>query len=295
MSLSSMTGFARTGGTLAALAWHWEVKSVNGKGLDIRVRVPPGFEALEARAREACQRHFKRGNLQVTLSCERAGGGQSFALNETALDQLLAIAERVKARVGGALPSVESLLGIRGVLDIVDETEDEAAAAARDNAIMESCDEAMRALSLTRKAEGSKIAAILDAQLARIAKLTAQARDNPQRSPDAIRARLAEQVGRLMETGASLDRDRLHMEAVLIATRADIQEEIDRLFAHVEAARALIASQEPAGRQLDFLAQEFNREANTLCSKAVDRTLTQTGLELKATIDQLREQVANVE
>jgi uncharacterized protein (TIGR00255 family) len=160
---------------------------------------------------------------------------------------------------------------------------------------MASCEEAMRALAASRKAEGGKLAAILDTQLNRISQLTASARENPARSADAIRARLAEQVGRLMETGASLDRDRLHLEAVLIATRADIQEEIDRLFAHVEAARALIASPEPAGRQLDFLAQEFNREANTLCSKAVDRTLTHTGLELKAVIDQLREQVANVE
>jgi uncharacterized protein (TIGR00255 family) len=295
MSLSSMTGFARASGAHKGLTWHWEIKSVNGKGLDVRLRLPPGFEALEQRAREAAQRYFKRGNLQCSLTCERTAGGQSLALNETALEQVLAIAARLKDRLGGSLPSVESVLGIRGVLDVVDMAEDESEAAARDDAIMASCEEAMRALAASRKAEGGKLAAILDTQLNRISQLTASARDNPARSADAIRARLAEQVGRLMETGASLDRDRLHLEAVLIATRADIQEEIDRLFAHVEAARALIASPEPAGRQLDFLAQEFNREANTLCSKAVDRTLTHTGLELKAVIDQLREQVANVE
>jgi uncharacterized protein (TIGR00255 family) len=290
-----MTGFARSGGAHKALGWHWEIRSVNGKGLDVRVRLPPGFEALEPRAREAAQRHFKRGNLQLNLVSDRAAGTQSLALNEPALEQVLAIAGRLKERVGGALPSVESLLSIRGVLDVVDAAEDEAEIAARDDAIMASCETALRALAASRKAEGAKIKAIIEAQLARIAELTALARDNPARASDAIRARLAEQVARLMETGASFDRDRLHMEAVLIATRADIQEEIDRLLAHVEAARALIASPEPAGRQLDFLAQEFNREANTLCSKAVDRTLTQTGLELKATIDQLREQVANVE
>jgi uncharacterized protein (TIGR00255 family) len=295
MSLASMTGFARAAGAWDGLAWHWEMRSVNGKGLDLRLRLAAGFEHLEPRVRELGQRHFKRGNIQATFTAERATGDQRFALNEAALDQIVAIAERVKARIGGKTPSVESLMGIRGVIDIVDASEDEAQAAARDEAIMASCEEAMAALAEARRREGGKIAAILEAQLSRIAQLTAAARDNPARSPEAIRARLAEQVGRLLEASNSFDRDRLHMEAVLVATRADIQEEIDRLNAHVEAARALIASPEPAGRQLEFLAQEFNREANTLCSKAVDRTLTQTGLELKAVIDQLREQVANVE
>jgi uncharacterized protein (TIGR00255 family) len=295
MSLASMTGFARAVGAWDGLAWNWELRSVNGKGLDLRLRLAPGSEHLEPRVREMGQRYFKRGNIQVTLTSERAAGDQRFALNEAALEQIVAIAERVKARVGGETPSVESLLGIRGIIDIVDASEDDAVASSRDEAIMASCDQAMAALAEARRQEGAKIAAILAVQLSRIAQLTAAARDNPARSPEAIRVRLAELVSRLLEASNSFDRDRLHMEAALIATRADIQEEIDRLNAHVEAAHALIASPEPAGRQLEFLAQEFNREANTLCSKAVDRTLTHTGLELKAVIDQLREQVANVE
>ncbi|HTN97085.1 MAG TPA: DUF1732 domain-containing protein, partial [Nordella sp.] len=164
-----------------------------------------------------------------------------------------------------------------------------------DKAILKSAEEAFQALAVMRKAEGAKLAAVLGLQLDRIEKLVVAARDNPARSVEAIRARLAEQVSRLMEVNASFDRDRLHQEAVLLATRADIVEEIDRLVAHIDAARALLRSSEPAGRQLDFLAQEFNREANTLCSKASDRTLTATGLELKTVIDQMREQVQNIE
>jgi uncharacterized protein (TIGR00255 family) len=173
--------------------------------------------------------------------------------------------------------------------------EDEALQAARDKALLAGFETALKALSSMRNAEGAKLEQVVSAHLSRIGELTAAARANPARAPEAIRARLAEQVARLMETGASFDQERLHQEAVLLATRADIQEEIDRLEAHMDAAKELLASREPAGRKFDFLAQEFNREANTLCSKASDRSLTQIGLDLKTTIDQMREQVANIE
>ncbi|MGE0005212.1 MAG: YicC/YloC family endoribonuclease [Parvibaculaceae bacterium] len=290
-----MTGYARASSALDGLHWQWEVKSVNGKGLDIRCRLPAGFETLDLPVREIAQKHLKRGNVQIGLTADHGGAEQQLAVNETVLEQILQLAERLRERLGGSPPQIEALLALRGVIDVSAPIADEAATARRDRAILKSAEEAFRALAAMRKAEGGKLAAVLGLHLDRIEKLVVAARDNPARSVEAIRARLAEQVARLMETGASFDRDRLHQEAVLLATRADVAEEIDRLFAHIGAARKLLQSDEPAGRQLDFLSQEFNREANTLCSKAPDRTLTAVGLELKTVIDQMREQVQNIE
>ncbi len=295
MPLSSMTGYARASSALDGLHWQWEIKSVNGKGLDVRCRLPPGYETLDLPVRELAQRNLKRGNVQIGLTCDRGGAEQQLAVNETALEQVVVLAERLRERLGGSPPQVENLLALRGVMDIVAPLADEAEIARRDKAMLKNAEEALQALALMRKAEGAKLATVVGSHLDRIEKLTIAARDNPARTVEAIRARLAEQVARLMEANASFDRDRLHQEAVLLATRADIAEEIDRLFAHIEAARALLLSSEPAGRQLDFLSQEFNREANTLCSKAADRSLTAIGLELKTVIDQMREQVQNIE
>lgn len=295
MPLSSMTGYARVSSALDGLHWQWEIKSVNGKGLDVRCRVPPGFETLDLPVREIAQRNLKRGNIQISLTCDRGGAEQQLAINETALEQVVILAERLRERLGGAPPQIEALLGLRGIMDVAAPIQDEAQTAKRDQAMLKSAEEAFQALTIMRKAEGAKLAAVLSLHLNRIEKLVVAARDNPARSVDAIRIRLAEQVARLMEASVSFDQDRLYQEAVLLATRADIAEEIDRLFAHIEAARKLLLSSEPAGRQLDFLSQEFNREANTLCSKASDRSLTAVGLELKTIIDQMREQVQNLE
>ena len=199
------------------------------------------------------------------------------------------------ARIGGEAPRPDALLALRGVLEIAQPETDEAEIETRDRAMAASFEEAVVALDAARRAEGARLQTILANQIGGIEDLSRAARDCPARSAEAVKARLAEQVSRLMETGASFDRDRLHQEAVLVATRADIQEELDRLFSHVAAARALLASPDAIGRKFDFLAQEFNREANTLCSKAIDMTLTQIGLELKSVIDQLREQVQNIE
>jgi uncharacterized protein (TIGR00255 family) len=295
MTLSSMTGYARASGAYDGFHWQWDIKSVNGKALDVRSRLPPGLEHLEIQVRDRVSRALKRGNVQVSLTADGGPAREMIVVNETALQQVLDLCERLARQTGSDPPRIEGLLGLRGILETVPIAEDEAQAAARDRQLLSSLDEALATLRDIRRAEGGKLTAVVARQLDRIAELTAAARDSPARAPEAIGKRLAEQVARLMTANSSFDADRLHQEAVLLATRADIQEEIDRLFAHIEAARQLLVSGEPAGRSFEFLAQEFNREANTLCSKASDRSLTQIGLELKAVIDQMREQVQNVE
>jgi uncharacterized protein (TIGR00255 family) len=290
-----MTGFARASGERQGLFWQWEVKSVNGKALDVRVKLPPGFEALDLPVRAALAGGFRRGNLQVSLNVSGAVGRDTLRLNREVLDQLVAAGEALRERIGGEPLRADVLLSIKGVVEVAEAGVDDAEIERRNAAMMTSFGEALTALAAARRAEGERLEAVVAAQISRIAALAAAARANPARSPEAIRARLAEQVSRLLETGAPLDRDRLHQEAVIAATRADIQEELDRLQAHVEAAEDLLASGEAVGRKFDFLAQEFNREANTLCSKAADRTLSAIGLDLKTVIDQLREQVQNIE
>ena len=295
MPLSSMTGFARASGAIDGLHWQWEIKSVNAKALDVRCRLPPGFEALEQGVRAAAVEKLKRGSLQVSLSVSGATRPETIQLNETVLAQVLNAAHRLHERIGGEPVRADVVLGMRGVLEAATAEDDEAATLRRNATILASFQEALAALVLARREEGARLKILLAAHLARIETLSLAARDNPARAPSAIKSRLAEQVARLMETGAAFDENRLHQEAVLIATRADIQEELDRLMSHIEAARALIASSEAIGREFDFLAQEFNREANTLCSKAIDKSLTGIGLDLKTVIDQMREQVQNIE
>ncbi len=295
MPLSSMTGFARSSGEHQGLYWQWEIKSVNGKALDVRLRLPQGFEALETPVRSALAQAFRRGNLQVSLSVSGAVQRETVRLNQEILDRLVEAGEALRERIGGEPLRADALLAIRGVVEVTSLPEEEDQIERRHAAMLDSFGDALRALAAARLEEGARLHAILTGQVARIAELTRSARANPARFVEAIRARLAEQVSRLMETGAALDPDRLHQEAVLAATRADIQEELDRLDSHVEAAHQLLAASEAIGRKFDFLAQEFNREANTLCSKASDRSLSLIGLDLKTVIDQLREQAQNIE
>jgi uncharacterized protein (TIGR00255 family) len=290
-----MTGFARSSGEHQGLYWQWEIKSVNGKALDVRLRLPQGFEALETPVRSALATAFRRGNLQVSLSVSGAVQRETVRLNQEILDRLVEAGEALRERIGGEPLRADALLAIRGVVEVTSLPEEEDQIERRHAVMLESFGEALRALAAARLEEGARLHAILTGQVTRIAELTRAARANPARSVEAIRARLAEQVSRLMETGAALDPDRLHQEAVLAATRADIQEELDRLDSHVEAAHQLLAASEAIGRKFDFLAQEFNREANTLCSKASDRSLSLIGLDLKTVIDQLREQAQNIE
>lgn len=295
MTIASMTGFARSAGAHGNFTWAWELKSVNGKSFDAKLRLPQGMDHIEPLARAALMQGFKRGNVQAALSTAGNDGEEKIAVNEVVLDNYIALAEKLHTRVGGAKPSAESFLTLKGVFEYAVAEVSEEEQAGRDAEILATLNEAITALSKSRREEGSRLLEILSAQVTRIEQLTIAARDNPSRTPETIRARLKDQVTRLLETGATFDQERLHQEAVIIATRADIQEEVDRLIGHVEAARELLSSREPVGRKLDFLAQEFNREANTLCSKAGDKAMTTIGLELKTTIDQLREQVQNIE
>ncbi|HJZ45459.1 MAG TPA: YicC/YloC family endoribonuclease [Hyphomicrobiaceae bacterium] len=295
MTTKSMTGFARADGSTGPIAWHWELRSVNGRGLDLRLRLPPGFEGLEPRIRETVGKRISRGSLAVNLNVKRGDGATQIQLNEAALGQVLDALERLRKTTGAAPPQAEALLGIKGVLEVVEKEESEEELQARAEAMLTGLGEALDAMVRARETEGGRLRTIILDQLAAIERLVSAIATAPARTPEAIRRRLTEQLARLLDTGTSLDENRLYQEAAMLATRADVEEELQRLGAHVAAARELLDSGEPAGRRLDFLAQEFNREANTLCSKASDPEMTRAGLELKAVIDQMREQVQNIE
>ena len=293
-TITSMTGFARASGSHDGQAFAWELKSVNGKALDLRLRLPTGFDHLEIPARQALAHVLKRGNVQVNLSLTETGGATKLSINRDVLQTYVALAKDLQRQVGGPDVSAEALLSMKGVVEMAATTTDETVLAARDKAILKSLDEAIAALASARQAEGAKLSSIIKAQLDQIAELHKRATANPSRKADAIKARLREQVSSLLEAGM-MDEQRLAQEAAILATKADIQEELDRLGVHISAAKLLLTSREPVGRKFDFLAQEFNREANTLCSKANDAGLTQIGLDLKTVIDQMREQVQNIE
>ncbi|MDW6021271.1 YicC/YloC family endoribonuclease [Mesorhizobium sp. BAC0120] len=295
MALQSMTGFARAGAELRGAAIAWEVRSVNGKGLEVRTRFPPGFERIEQPARQAVQRRFSRGNVQATLAVVHAGIGAQPVVNEEFLKDLAGLAKRLVEQFDVRPPSADGLLALRGVLEPPEilETDDERAAS--DAVILSALDTALAGLEQARASEGEALATVLRSHLDRIEALTGQAEADPSREVAAIRQRLAEQVRLLLDSANGLDETRLNTEAALLATKADVREEIDRLKAHIASARALLDGGGPVGRKLDFLSQEFNRESNTLCAKSSAASLTATGLELKAVVDQFREQVQNLE
>ncbi|CAN5372587.1 YicC family protein [soil metagenome] len=295
MPLCSMTGFARIDGGGNGYRWTWELRSVNGKGLDVRVRVPPGFDALEIAVRERIAARLTRGNIQAGLTADHRAGTQRIRINEDALAEVVSAMERIGKRLTLQPPTLDSILAVCGVVENGEAEPDEAQRAALATAMLTDLDRAVTAIHADRSREGSAIGAVLAGRLDEIGRLTGAAEASPARTPAAIRARLAEQIALLLDAAPALDPDRLHQEAVLLATKADIREELDRLGAHVDAARALLEEGGPVGRRLDFLAQEFNREVNTLCSKSNDRSLTAIGLDLKAVVDQLREQIQNLE
>jgi uncharacterized protein (TIGR00255 family) len=293
MPLRSMTGFARSQGNTATSSWQWELRSVNGRSLEVRFRVPPGLDALEAAARELCLKRLARGTLSVALTLERTAGGTVIRLNEALLQQVSAAAKRAQDLCRAPAATLDSLLAQRGVLELVEASDGPAEAEARNAAMLASFDQALTSLIAHRAKEGERLRRVLLDQIAEIERLTGIAETSPQRTPARISARLREQVQRL--SGSGLDPDRLHQEAMLLAVKADIEEELQRLKSHVEETRALLSADEAVGRKLDFLAQEFMREANTLCSKSNDADITKSGLALKVVIDQMREQVQNIE
>jgi len=295
MALQSMTGFARREGTTGRWRWAWELRSVNGKGLDVRLRLPPGLERLETDVRRIAGENFSRGNLQATLSLTTGESQLEAVLNQDAFDAVLAMRDKLEGLIDPAPLRLDTLLSIRGLIDFREAQDSEDMVAARDADILSGLTAALSDLKIMREQEGTALARVLLGQIATIEGLTSTIEADPSRSPQEIAARLSAQVALLMEGAGALDRDRLHAEAALLATKADLREEIDRLKAHVAASRNLLVKGGPVGRKLDFLAQEFNRESNTICSKSNASAVTAAGIELKVVIDQFREQVQNLE
>jgi uncharacterized protein (TIGR00255 family) len=297
MALASMTGFARATGQHEGLAWTWEVKSVNGRALDLRFRLPPGFDGLEAVARQTIGARLKRGSVTCALQIAETQSRVSYRLNEALLEQVNGIIGRVAEKIETAAPRLDGILGLRGVIEVVEPELDEATREAREQALTEGLKAAVERLAENRAAEGRHLAAILTGLLDEMAALADEARRVAAARPDAWRARLEEQVAAVLDKAPAVSEERLTQELALIIARGDVREELDRLAAHLSAARAAIAKDDPGGvgRRLDFLAQELNREANTLCSKSGDAELTRIGLDLKLAIDRFREQAANVE
>jgi uncharacterized protein (TIGR00255 family) len=295
MALSSMTGFARVHGLSGSYAWAWEVKSVNGKGFDLRLRIPPGWDAIEAPVRLRAAEALTRGSVQASLTVERSGAAPVVRVNAAVLEAILTTMRQLAPKIETSPPSLDGLLALKGVIEVSDSEESEQERRAAETAATDGFAQAIGALGDMRRHEGEALGRVLSTRLGEIAALALRAEHAPGRQPDAIRARLAEQIATLLAQSDRFDPDRLHQEAIMIATKADVREELDRLAAHVAQARHLIGQGGPIGRRLDFLAQELNREANTLCAKANDVELTNIGLELKATVEQFREQVQNVE
>jgi len=290
-----MTGFARADGAQGAWTWAVEARSVNGRGLETRYRGPPGFDSLERAAREGSQSRFQRGQIGLTLQAKRAEGAGAIRINTEQLDRYLDLANAYAAKGRAAPPSIEAMLGLRGVLEASDDNDDPEAKAAIEAAMAASIAEVLDGLKASRLAEGASLLPVLSGLIDKVEVLTASAETEAASLPAALKERFEKRMTELLADRTGLD-ERIVQEAAVMATKADVREELDRLHSHVAAARTLLAGAAPAnGRRLDFLTQEFMREANTLCSKSATTTLTAIGLELKATIDQFREQVQNVE
>lgn len=295
MTLSSMTGFARASGVHGVLRWAWELKSVNSKGLDLRFRLPPGRDVLEPAIRASIAKVLNRGNVTINLTINREGAAPQVRINEDVLAAVVAASKSLAGKIDAQKPTLDGILSIKGVMEVVETEESEAEREAANRVLLAGFETALKDLVEMRGKEGDVIGGVLSDRVTEIEKLTSRAESSPSRSIEAIRAKLGEQVKELLGASPVFDPERLHQEAALIAAKADIREELDRLMAHVGAARALLKGGGAVGRKLDFLAQEFNRESNTLCSKSNDVALTAIGLELKTAVDQFREQVQNIE
>ncbi len=296
MAIASMTGFARLDGAWQEYRWVWEVKSVNGKGLDVRMRLPQGLESLDIPARAMMAEHLTRGNVNCVLTFDRVNANAGVHVNNQVLDSLVDAAKAAAKRHGLKKPRIEELLELRGVIEVKDTTLTEEQVAERDRILLAGLAEALRGVVAMRRGEGARMATVLHDEIRTIGELVALARAVPSQQPGAMREKLHKQISDLLSgSSVPIDQDRLAQEAAYMAVKADVREELDRLGAHVLAATELLDNGGPAGRKLDFLSQEFGREANTVCSKSSDPALSRIGLDLKAVIDQLREQVANIE
>ena len=296
-ALQSMTGFARTEGQFesgqVSWRWTWEARSLNNRGLDLKCRLPGWLENLEAEVRKRISASISRGSVTIGLQLKSGEGEGRLSLSEAALAQVIEAAEKVQQQTKCAPATADGLLGLRGVLNLEEDQHTPETLKAVSAALLQSFDTLLAGLVDARQAEGAKLDTVLEAQISQIEGLAKSARATAETMPAAIRDRLQAQLQELIADG--LEPDRLAQEVALLAVKADIREELDRLDAHIDAARQLLAEASVIGRKFDFLIQEFNREANTLCSKAQTIELKQTGLELKTVIDQMREQIQNVE
>ena len=295
MALISMTGFARSDGAHSNVRWHWELRCVNGKSMDIRCRLPYGYERLEPDLRKLVAKYVSRGSVQASLNLKQEDAASELIINETALEAVVQAAKRLVETTGARAPSADGLLALRGILEQSALLEDDEIIQARNTEILNSLETALNDLAAMRKREGEHLSGILNSQVGNIEKLMLQIRQEVAKTGDLMVKRLRRQIAQVIETAQSLDEDRLYQEAVIQAAKADITEELDRLDAHIVATRTYLSTEGPIGRKLEFLVQEFNREANTLCSKSPTKEITELGLEMKTAIDQIREQVMNIE
>jgi uncharacterized protein (TIGR00255 family) len=293
MSVSSMTGFARAEGEAAGISGVWELKSVNGRSLDLRLRLPPGYDGLEAPLRAALAGKLRRGTISANLAVNRIAP-PTIRINREMLQRVLALVGELASEVEAAPPRIDGLIGLRGVIETV-EDEPEGVVEARRAALIDAWSVALDRLAAARGEEGARLGATLSAQLAELAALVTAASSCAAAQPEALRARLEQSLAALVDVGSGVPQERVAQELALLVSRGDIREELDRLRAHIAQAGELLARGEGVGRQLDFLCQELNREANTLCSKSSDIELTRIGLSLKLTVEQFREQVQNLE
>jgi uncharacterized protein (TIGR00255 family) len=295
MAVSSMTGFARIEGQIDEFRWAWELRSVNGKSFDVRFRVPNGWDALEIPCKAVLAALVKRGSLTANLTVSERERGTTLRINETVLAQVIELINSLEGRIDAAPPRLDTLLGFRGVVETGDDTPSEEMRAARLASMTDGFALAVAALVEARDAEGARLHQVLAQRLAEITSLVVEAEASAAAQPAMVRARFQAQIAALFEAVPPLPEERLAQEAALLIARADVREELDRLQSHLGAARELLAEGAGVGRRFDFLCQEFNREVNTLCSKSADIGLTRIGLALKASVEQLREQVQNIE
>ena len=295
MALSSMTGFARSHGVCGPYAWAWELKSVNAKGLEFRLRLPAGWDAVETPVRAKAAELLSRGTVQGTLTVTREGVAPVVRVNDAVLSAVIETMRDLAERIEASPPTLDGILAMKGVVEVTEQEDREDERLLAEAAVVAGCGRTLEALAEMRRHEGVALGTLLNIRLDEIATLTARAEAAPGRRPEAIKERLAEQIATILGSSDRFDADRLHQEALVMASKADIREELDRLVAHVAQAHSLLREGGAVGRRLDFLAQELHRESNTLCAKANDLELTNIGLGLKGVVEQFREQVQNLE
>lgn len=295
MAINSMTGFARGAGSAHGFTWNWEVKSVNNKGLDVRTRLPSFLDGFDLKIKKTAAGTITRGSVFIALTVESDGDSETLVINEERLKALLEIAGKYSSAEGVVPPSLDGLLVVKGVVDVSTREMCEEERTQLEGALLDSFTDVVKELAQARSDEGARMQLVLNEQILEIETLSVKAREYSGDRNQAMYDRYKSQLAKLEGLEKPIADDRIAQELAVLAVKADIQEELDRLDSHVEEAKSLLSQGKPVGRRLDFLCQEFNREANTLCSKSGDSELTKIGLDLKVLIDQFREQVQNIE